>query len=104
VLNAPEELLVSSTLCPVEVLMIEILASLTTAPLGSVTVPLMLPVLRVVWATRSVEENTTKKPIKASMLNRAPGWENWGFIVLPSFQEFLTKAFLSCVYFLSGNR
>ena len=51
--------------CPVATLVIVILAPLTTAPEGSLTVPTMLPVPTVVWANAGHAMLTTpKQPVR----------------------------------------
>jgi hypothetical protein len=50
----------------------ETLAPPTTAPVGSVTVPTILPVLIVVWAVSETDIVNTQATIRASATNRTP--------------------------------
>ena len=49
-LNVPDGFVLRSTTCPVAMFVIVTLASLITAAVGSLIVPTMLPVSRVIWA------------------------------------------------------
>jgi hypothetical protein len=64
-LYAPVAFVVNVVACAVPRFVIVTLASLTTAPDGSVTVPTMLPVLIVVWA-RTAEPENKRRPVVAA--------------------------------------
>jgi hypothetical protein len=104
-LNAPEEFVVRLRACPVAVLVIVTLAPLSTAPLGSLTVPTMLPVPTVAWATAIAENSSTKKAVmNARRPNRVPcrGELRFNIVHLP-FGIFITNVVLSELV-LAANR
>src|ERR1700733_11078272 len=68
-LKAPAELVVTLRTWPVPVLVMVIFAPLTNAPLGSLTVPTMLPVPTVVWAN-IIAESIAKTVIATRRPNR----------------------------------
>src|SRR5712691_4359111 len=98
-LNAPEALEVRLIVWPVPVLVTTTLASLTTAPLGSVTVPLIMPVLRVVCAIISEDKN--RKTLSSARVNRARELEELKFsIVIMTFPlELFVQNLLVLIFF-----
>src|ERR1700682_4203543 len=66
-LNEPEEFVTTSMICRMATLVIVILAPLTTAPEGSLTLPTMLPVLTVVWANMGMARFTSVKTSEAQI-------------------------------------
>jgi hypothetical protein len=80
----------------VAVFLIDILAPPTTAPVGSVTVPTILPVEIVVWPKAMEERDNTDRVTTASTTNRTPEREEFSFnIVDLPFRIVLIRIFRS---------
>jgi hypothetical protein len=85
-------------------LLIVTLAPLTAAPLGSCTVPLILPVLSVVWAVRYAKQQRISVQTSARSKARLLRGKIFGFGIVHSLlRSFVLGTYLGAENFLFGR-